>query len=263
MKTVPKIEHDIYLDVQRYLQKIETEYNVGIIQAIESGSRAWGFTSPDSDYDVRFIYAHTRDWYSQLVEERDVIEIPISDELDIGGWDLRKALQLANKGNAIVQEWMTSPIVYKQSKQFDELHRIVKGAFNPITAFYHYRSMAKKAYSEIQSTKTKKLKRFFYFARASLSAKWILEKGTMPSIQFAELVSALISDTNTLADIALLISQKAKESEASSLQVPHDVNFTFVEMYESLKESEFEQPSNSRYITNDEFRSFLASISIS
>jgi len=109
------IGESIFNEVVEHIAKIEHEYNVVVLQAIESGSRAWGFPSPDSDYDVRFIYAHPKDWYLQLSEERDVIELPINDELDIAGWDLRKALNLANKGNAVVQEWMISPIVYKQT----------------------------------------------------------------------------------------------------------------------------------------------------
>lgn len=227
MKTDPRIDHEVFLEIQRYLAQIEAEHNVVIIQAIESGSRAWGFPSPDSDYDVRFVYAHATDWYLQLVEEKDVIEIPISDELDIAGWDLRKSLRLANKGNAVIQEWMNSPIIYKQSSRFNDLFDLVSSVFNPINAYHHYRSMAKKAFTDIQSSETKKLKRFFYFARATLSAKWILVKGTMPSILFSELVAELVLDRSIVLSIESLVVQKASESEASTLQVPSNVYRVF------------------------------------
>ena len=170
------INESISGEIVEHLTKIEEEYDVIVLQAIESGSRAWGFPSPDSDYDVRFIYAHPKDWYLQLSEERDVIELPINDELDIAGWDLRKALNLANKGNAVVQEWMISPIVYQQSASYASLSALIGSAFNPIATYHHYRSMAKKAYADIEQSEQKKLKRFFYFARATLSAKWIVKK---------------------------------------------------------------------------------------
>jgi len=173
------IDEPIFNLVIEHLVKIEQEHDVVILQAIESGSRAWGFPSPDSDYDVRFIYAHPKDWYLQLIEEQDVIELPINDELDIAGWDLRKALNLANKGNAVVQEWMISPIVYQQSGSYAGMSKLIENAFNPIATYHHYRSMAKKAYADIEQSEQKKLKRFFYFARATLSAQWIVEKQTM------------------------------------------------------------------------------------
>lgn len=253
------IATDVFNEVTDYLKKIEQEHNVVVLQAIESGSRAWGFPSPDSDYDVRFIYAHPSDWYLQLFEEKDVIEIPISDELDIGGWDLRKALNLANKGNAVIQEWMTSPIVYRQSEHYNKLNDIISKAFNPTTAYYHYRSMAKKAYLALADTDTKQLKRFFYFARATLSAKWIATYQTMPSIQFETLVSELITNKEMVEKIEQLVIQKGKESEKSVLQVPIDIYLNFVAMFETLEEGISFNTDNTVFITNNDFRSILAS----
>jgi predicted nucleotidyltransferase len=262
MKTNPNATHNIaptvFNEVTEYLKKIEKEHNVIILQAIESGSRAWGFPSPDSDYDVRFIYANPSDWYLQLFEEKDVIEIPISDELDIGGWDLRKALKLANKGNAVIQEWMISPIVYKQSDHYSRLYNLLSKAFNPTTAYYHYRSMAKKAYLELADSETKKLKRFFYFARATLSAKWIFTHQTMPSIEFAALFNNLIKDRAMVEKIEHLVNQKGKESEKSVLQVPTEVYLLFVTLFEELDEDISFNSDDTVLITNDDFRSFLA-----
>ena len=86
------------------LDAIEAEHGVQILYACESGSRGWGIASQDSDYDVRFIYCHRRDWYLAVGEPRDVIELPINDVLDINGWDLRKALQLMRKSNPTLLE---------------------------------------------------------------------------------------------------------------------------------------------------------------
>lgn len=254
MKTHPNIEHAVFNEVTEYLTKIEKENNIVILQAIESGSRAWGFPSPDSDYDVRFIYAHACDWYLQLFEEKDVIEIPINDELDIGGWDLRKALKLANKGNAVIQEWMISPIVYKQSNDYSRLYNILSKAFNPTTAYYHYRSMAKKAYMELALSETKKLKRFFYFARATLSARWISIHQTMPSIEFSALVNELIVDSAMVEKIEQLVQQKGRESEKSVLQIPKEIYFLFVTMFETLDEGISFNCDDTVLITNGDFR---------
>lgn len=258
MKTNPNINPDVFFEVKRYLSKIEEDNNIVILHAIESGSRAWGFPSPDSDYDVRFIYSHPTDWYLQLVEERDVIEIPISDELDIAGWDVRKALNLANKGNAVVQEWMISPIVYKQTSDNRRLNKLLTKAFNPTVAYYHYRSMAKKAYLELQQSEVKKLKRFFYFARATLSAQWILTKGTMPSILFADLVAELVPDKLLAEQISNLVKQKAKESEKSVLLVPQEVLQVFTAIFKTLDEGITVNSGVRTAISNNDFRSFLA-----
>ena len=230
------INPSVFHEIVSYLGKIEQNNDVIVLHAIESGSRAWGFPSPNSDYDVRFIYVHPKDWYLQLSDERDVIEHPINDELDIAGWDLQKALKLANKGNAVVQEWIRSPIIYKQSDSFTQLSELVHKTFNPISTYYHYRSMAKKAYFDITQTKQKKLKRFFYFARATLSAKWVLENHTMPSIIFSNLIADLIHDSNMSQHIQALVNLKAKQPENSLLEVPPTIYRQFEDMFLSLDE---------------------------
>src|ERR1044072_9601128 len=98
--------------IQQQIRNIEKEHHVRILYACESGSRAWGFASPDSDYDVRFIYTRRADDYLSISERRDVIELPVNEVLDIGGWDIRKALQLFLKSNAPLYEWLQSPVVY-------------------------------------------------------------------------------------------------------------------------------------------------------
>jgi len=103
------------------LRRVERDHDVEIVFACESGSRGWGFSSPDSDYDVRFVYRHCAEWYLTATEragkgqpQRDVIELPIDAELDVGGWDLRKALRLLDNSNPTLWEWLRSPIVYRE-----------------------------------------------------------------------------------------------------------------------------------------------------
>ncbi len=140
------IPYDVKEEIIRRLERAENEHNVRILMAIESGSRAWGFASPNSDYDVRFIYAHDPDWHLavDLEERRDVIEYPITDEIDLNGWDLRKAIRLFWKSNPAFVEWIQSPIDYINRGSFKA------DAFNALPKIYavdcgihHYRSMAK------------------------------------------------------------------------------------------------------------------------
>ena len=114
----PVIADAVRAEVARRLRQIEAEEGVRIFYACESGSRAWGFPSKDSDYDVRFLYAHPRPWYLSIDVERkrDVIERPITDEIDLGGWDLRKALQLFRKSNPPLLEWLQAPIIYRSKR---------------------------------------------------------------------------------------------------------------------------------------------------
>lgn len=73
--------------IQEKLREIELRENVKVLYAVESGSRAWGVASPDSDYDVRFIYVRNQKDYLRLDEVRDVIEWQLDEVLDINGWD--------------------------------------------------------------------------------------------------------------------------------------------------------------------------------
>ncbi len=152
------------------LAQIEADEDVRIVFAVESGSRAWGFPSPDSDYDVRFIYARPVDWYLTIEPGRDVIERPISDELDVSGWDIRKALGLLIKPNPVMLEWLSSPIHYRWSP--DACNRLT--AFAETTAFgrsclYHYLHLGERqqrVYAEGKSTVN--LKKYFYMVRPGL-----------------------------------------------------------------------------------------------
>lgn len=143
------IEHKIKQEILDRLKKVETEHNVKILMAIESGSRAWGFASPNSDYDVRFIYVHPQDWYLSvdLEDKRDVIEYPIVDEIDLNGWDIRKALKLFWKSNPAFVEWIQSPIVYIDDGVFmPSVLKLLPDMYALDKGQYHYWHMAKTNY---------------------------------------------------------------------------------------------------------------------
>jgi len=148
------------------LKRLEREEQVRILYACESGSRAWGFPSRDSDYDVRFVYIRKPEWYLSIFEKRDVIERPISDKLDISGWDLRKALNLYRKSNPPLLEWLQSPIrYYEHSGIAEQLRRLSPLAFSPKSCMYHYLSMARGNYREYLQGERVRIKKYFYVLR--------------------------------------------------------------------------------------------------
>ena len=125
------------------LRQIEMQENVAVFYACESRSRAWGFPSQDSDYDVRFLYLRPVDWYLSIIEKRDVIERPLTDQLDINGWDLKKALGLFRKSNPPLLEWLDSPIIYKDTSTVAaQMRELAKTYYSPSACVYHYLHMA-------------------------------------------------------------------------------------------------------------------------
>lgn len=197
------------------LAAIEREHAVRVLYAAESGSRAWGFASPDSDYDVRFVYVHARDWYLRLGEPRDVIEQMLPDDLDVSGWDLRKALRLFARSNVALYEWLGSPIVYREDPAFAAPARaLVARHFQPAAALHHYLGTARTTFHEHLSGETIRLKKVFYFLRPILACRWIEQVRSQPPTAFAELVAADWVDADERATIAALQQRKQLASEA-------------------------------------------------
>lgn len=210
------IDPGIRIDIQARLAGIETEYGVRVLYACESGSRGWGFASPDSDYDVRFIYVHSLQWYLQVSAQRDVIEIPISDELDINGWELRKALGLLKKGNATLIEWLDSPVVYRADADFiAAMRNAAQQTHQAERSFHHYVHMARKNYREYLRGNTVRLKKYLYVLRPLLATLWIEQGRGVAPMRFQELVDVIITDPVLRSAIneLLVIKRAAMESE--------------------------------------------------
>jgi len=194
--------------ISQKLLQIEKDHNVKIIYAIESGSRAWGFESIDSDYDVRFIYVHTINWYLNILPKKDVIEYPITKEFDYSGWDLRKTLFLMNKSNPVLFEWLRSPIIYyKDSFSFQILEELSKHYFSPISSIYHYLHMARGNYREFLQSEKVKIKKYFYVLRPILGCMWIENYEETPPMEFEKLLIQ-ITDKELLEEITELLKRK-------------------------------------------------------
>ena len=210
------------MKISDQLINIEAEYDVCILFAVESGSRAWGFASRNSDYDVRFIYVHKPNWYLSIRDRRDVIECPISNDLDISGWDLRKALGLYSKSNPPLLEWLGSPIIYKDVYGLaDILRTMLTTAFQPQRSMYHYLHMARGNYREYLKGEVVRLKKYLYVLRPILACLWIEKYGTMPPTEFSKLVrDARLSVTLNAAIDELLARKMSGDELDSAPKVP-------------------------------------------
>jgi predicted nucleotidyltransferase len=202
------MEQKICEIIKKKLLEIEIEHNVNILYAIESGSRAWGFESIDSDYDVRFIYVHARNWYLNILPKRDVIEYPIVDEFDYSGWDLRKTLFLINKSNPVLFEWLKSPIVYYKDNYFyNIMEQLSKEYFSPISSIYHYLHMANRNYRQYLQAEKVKIKKYFYVLRPIMACMWIEKKKETPPMEFEKLLTQ-IREKDLLDKITELLNKK-------------------------------------------------------
>lgn len=201
--------------IQEKIKELEKSHAIRILFACESGSRAWGFPSTDSDYDVRFIYAHQKEWYLSIHEKRDVVDLPVNKELDINGWDLRKALRLLSKHNAVLFEWMQSPIIYRVNTDFLKgFNEAASTCFSPIASLHHYLSIAKKYYDECVSRDAIKLKRYFYCLRATLAGMWIMSRQAIPPMELNQLLAVMGERQTLVKKIQALVQLKAAQDES-------------------------------------------------
>ncbi len=205
---------DMESEIQRALDGIESAHGVRILYACESGSRGWGFDSADSDWDVRFIYCHPRDWYLSVEEGRDVIELPIDDLLDVNGWDLRKSLRLMKKSNPVLLEWLSSPIVYREDVAAMSAYRVLAQDFyQPVACMHHYLHMAQGNFREYLQGESVWLKKYFYVLRPVLACLWIERGLGVVPMAFEELVAGVANDAELLDSIATLVALKRAGAE--------------------------------------------------
>lgn len=191
------------------LRHLEVQHNIRILYAVESGSRAWGFASTDSDWDVRFIYIHRPEWYVSIDEQKDSITQMLPQDLDVSGWEIRKALRLFRKSNPPLLEWMRSPLVYLEQGDFTSKLRLLEQQyFNPKSCLYHYFQMAKGNFREYLKDDFVKTKKYFYVLRPVLACQWIEQNNSVPPMEFQTLLDSQIEDTALKVSIEELLVRK-------------------------------------------------------
>lgn len=200
--------------IKSRLADIEADNRVRIFYGCESGSRAWGFPSADSDYDVRFIYVRPVDWYLSIDEKRDVIEQPINDQLDINGWDLKKALRLLRKTNPPLLEWLGSPIIYlEKGSTAEKMRGLAKEYYSPVACLYHYLHMARGNFRDYLQGEMIWVKKYFYVLRPILAMKWIEQGlGVVPT-DFNVTMEGLELPAALRESVAVLLEDKRAGKE--------------------------------------------------
>ena len=193
------------------LAAIEATHDVRILLAVESGSHACGYASPGSDYDVRFIYAHPMDWYFavDLEERRDVLEFPIEGDIDLHGWDVRKALRLLWRSNPTAVEWLQSPIVYQEAGSFAASARaLLPRIYSLNRGFYHHRKIAKNDFRTHLRASPLQHKKYFYVLRSLLTVLWLERHAAPPPLALPQLLSLLDPRSEALAAIEHLLAAR-------------------------------------------------------
>ena len=194
------------------LDEIERARGVRILWAVESGSRAWGFASPDSDYDVRFVYLSPLEHYLSVHPKKDTIEWVVDETLDICGWDLSKFLELGRKGNMYVYEWPISPIVYRSTEEWVRVWDVVQGYFSCKKAMYNYYGLARTTEAGALQGESVRYKKYLYVLRPLLACKYIDERRDRPPVDIHPLIDAVAPD-DLKAAIDVLLARKSQMTE--------------------------------------------------
>ncbi|MBQ9990467.1 MAG: nucleotidyltransferase domain-containing protein [Lachnospiraceae bacterium] len=217
-------------EIQEKLIEIEEKENIRILLAVESGSRAWGFASPDSDYDVRFIYLRPFEDYLCLNEKKDVIEWQLDEILDINGWDLKKALIQFRRGNATLFEWSNSPIVYRKAPEWDELYQTAQSYFSVKSSLHHYYGTAQNTFLTHLTGDQIKYKKYFYALRPLLACRYIEEFHTVPPVLFDDLLNLPLELELKNAIEELVQIKKITDEKELNPQIPIIRNFIVSEL---------------------------------
>jgi predicted nucleotidyltransferase len=205
--------------IRSELSAIEREHGVKIVLAVESGSRAWGFPSQDSDYDVRFIYLRPVEDYLTVVPRRDVIERPVDAVLDVNGWDIRKAIALMLRSNAVLQEWLSSPVRYLEIEPVSrQLKEFLEEVADPRTFEYHYDHQAQRSFAEVCAAGDEvRMKTYCYALRASLALRWLRDRGTPPPMDLPSLMAGVDHPPELGQEIVRLVDRKACGGERDTI----------------------------------------------
>lgn len=206
--------------IQEKLSEIEARENVKVLLAVESGSRAWGFASPDSDYDVRFIYVRPMEDYLRLDEPKDVIEWQLDEVLDINGWDLKKALVQFRRGNATLFEWSNSPVVYQKAAEWDQIYEVAKNYFSAKAGINHYYGTARNTFEGYLQGEQVKYKKYFYALRPLLACRYIETYNCPPPVLFEELMKMELPGDLRAGIEELLEVKKVTEEGDLNPQIP-------------------------------------------
>ena len=241
-------------DIQTALDEVEKFENVEILLAVESGIRAWGFASLDSDYDVRFIYIRKKEEYLRVDETKEYIDWALDEVLDINGWDLRKALLAFGKGNPNLMEWANSPIVYRETEEWKKINKVVRLFFSEKAALCHYYGTANSTYNGFLKDDKVKYKKYLYALRPILCCRWIERYHSIPPMKFEDLLKLFDGTESDLNETLLQAIDSLLERKA--VTVEGELNEHIPEIIEYIKTELPKQKEISDRISDDRKKDF-------
>ncbi|MGM0839660.1 MAG: nucleotidyltransferase domain-containing protein [Bacillota bacterium] len=221
------------------LKSIEREERVRILYAVEAGSRAWGYHTDESDYDVRFIYIREVPAYLNLQGTKDVIVKPVQYSIEFSGWDLSKALKLLRKSNPSLMEWLTNENVYIEHPDIEKVRKLREQTFSPTRCLIHYYHMGKRNMEKYSNEEIKDLKKMMTIIRPWLAFKWIKEYQTFPPNGVNEMVDSITMNEEMKATISSMLLSRVNGKE---VPFPHlmymekDIREDFLKMEGTMKD---------------------------
>ena len=227
VRSIPDgLDRGVVSRIDARLAGVETDHQVVIGWAVESGSRAWGFPSPDSDYDCRFLYVHPTEAYLSPWLPRDVIETPLDHVYDVNGWDLRKAVDLMVRGNATVTEWLRSPIVYRGEPAFrDLLLDLADQVTEAALIARHYAHVGQLQWNRLGAGDPDtpvRLKGVFYCLRPAAALCWMRSHPgqVVPPMRLQTLLEQSEAPADVVAAVGQLVAVKARTRELGTGRFP-------------------------------------------
>lgn len=248
--------------ITQRLHEITHSKEVRLLYGCETGSRGWGFASPDSDYDIRFIYVHKQKKYLSISEFKDTIEVMENAEgevLDFSGWDIRKVLQHIKRSNATMFEWLQSPIVYFDAYQLkQDLWTLAQPYFAPKAAINHYLGIMHNTQKMAIADEHIKIKKYFYILRPLLAAMWAAKYQTPPPIEFKNMLH-LVTDNAVLGKINGLLIDKETANEGFVIPVIPEIQAFVHENHQHCRfeASKMDMPTVNEAPLNKYFRQMI------
>ena len=250
-------QEEMNILVPEKLRQIERTYDVTVLYAAESGSRAWGFASPDSDFDVRFIYKRKQSDYLRLEQIRDVIDFPVDEVWDVSGWDLDKTLKLLHSSNPSLYDWFGSPICYYDNGFKAQFEPLMKSYFSLNTMMHHYHSIAKHDIERLKKADPVKPKKYFYALRAILNCIWIMNHNEAPPVPFSELYKTVLP-TELRGQVDEIMEIKIHKSEKAGIAHIAEIDAFLDSEYAALGEMIGKLPKEQRRSWDELNRFFIS-----
>ena len=248
-------------EIKKELHNLELTHDIKILYAVESGSRAWGFASTDSDWDVRYMYIHRLDWYLQIDDKKDSQEKILPNKIDLAGWEFKKTLKLFRKSNPPLLEWIRSPIVYLQnSSAVDDLRELSNEYFNAKSCIHHYLHMAEGNFREYLQSNIVRAKKYFYVLRPVLACDWIRNTNSMATTEFQNLLDSQVTDLKVKTEIEKLLAKKVVGEELDGEpknEVLNDFLHQKINFYNDYVKSEKQNVKPDSSLLNKLFKKIL------